>query len=158
MISIAYFYAMIRLNLPQYAFRLKSKENKLYIFDPVRKKELLATPEEWVRQHFVQYLIQEKDYPASRIAIEKQFKLGKLTKRYDLLIFDRQGKPEVIVECKAPQVRISQDTFDQIARYNLGLQAKYLVVTNGLQHYYAQMDHVRESYIFLKELPKHAKN
>ena len=158
MISNAYFYAMIRLNLPQYPFRLKSKENKHYIFDPIRKKEVVLTPEEWVRQNFAQYLIREKGYPASLIGVEKQFKLGKVVKRYDLLLFNRQGQPEVIVECKAPQVSISQDTFDQIARYNLGLKAKFLVVTNGLDHFYCQLDHERESYVFLKDLPNYAKN
>lgn len=149
---------MVRLNLPRYPFRLKSKENKLYIFDPIRKKDVVLTPEEWVRQNFAQYLINEKDYPASLIGIEKQFKLGKVVKRYDLLLFDRSGQPHIIVECKAPQVAINQDTFDQIARYNLGLEAKFLVLTNGLNHYYCQLDHERESYVFLKELPKYCKN
>ena len=158
MISNAYFYAMIRLNLPQYSFRLKSKENKLFIFDPLRKKDILLTDEEWVRQNFVQFLIREKSYPPALIGIEKQFKLGKLVKRCDILLFDRQGKPSVIVECKAPQVMVGQDAFDQIARYNMELRAKYLIVTNGMQHYYCLMDHDKQTYVFLEDLPEYSKN
>ena len=149
---------MIRLNLPQYSFRLKSKENKLYIFDPLRKKDILLTEEEWVRQNFVQFLIQEKSYPPTLIGVEKQIKLGKLIKRCDILLFDRKGQPSAIVECKAPQVKIGQETFDQIARYNMGLRAKYLVVTNGMQHYCCLMDHKAETFVFIEELPEYSKN
>lgn len=144
---------MIRLNLPQYTFRIKSKENKLYIFDPNRKKEVLLTDEEWVRQHFVEYLVQDKKYPRSWIAVEKQCKVEKMTKRTDIVVFDRSGEADIIVECKAPQIKITQDTFDQIARYNLQLKANYLIVTNGLDHFYCQMDHKAQKYKFLKDIP-----
>ena len=116
---------------------------------------MVLTPEEWVRQHFVQFLIQEKKYPVSLIAIEKQLTINNLKKRSDILIFNKDGKPEIIVECKAPKIKITQDTFDQIARYNLKLKANFLVVTNGLEHYYCKMDFEKESYIFLKELPSY---
>ncbi len=121
---------MIRLNLPQYPFRIKSKENKLFIFDRNRKKEVLLTEEEWVRQHFVEFLVQDKNYPRSRIGIEKQCQVEKMTKRTDIVVFDEKGQADIIVECKAPHVRISQETFDQIARYNLQIKANYPASTN----------------------------
>ncbi|MBL4605293.1 MAG: type I restriction enzyme HsdR N-terminal domain-containing protein [Flavobacteriaceae bacterium] len=146
---------MQQLNLPTYSFRLKSSENKTLIFDIVRKKYVVLTPEEWVRQHILHYLIEEKNYPLSLIAVERQLKINSLVKRTDIVVFNRDGKPEIIVECKAPYVPISQDTFDQIARYNLTLQANYLMVTNGLTHYYCQTDLLNETYLFLPELPNY---
>ncbi|KOY52338.1 Type I restriction enzyme R protein [Polaribacter dokdonensis DSW-5] len=116
---------------------------------------MVLTPEEWVRQHFVQYLIDEKRYPASLIALEKQLVINNRKKRTDVLIFNKNGTPEIIVECKAPSIKITQDTFDQIARYNLKLNAHYLIVTNGLQHYYCKMDFENETYIFLKDIPSY---
>jgi hypothetical protein len=144
---------MIKLNLPQFTFRIKSKENKLYIFDPNRKKQVLLTEEEWVRQHFVEYLVRMKKYPRSLIAVEKQCTVEGLAKRTDVLVFDRQGEIDIIVECKAPGVRIDQEVFDQIARYNLALNARYLVVTNGMDHFYCQMDLEKEAYRFLPDIP-----
>lgn len=146
---------MQKLNLPNYIFKLKSNENKTLIFDKWRKKYLVLTPEEWVRQHFVQYLIDEKKYPVSLIAIEKQLTINNLKKRTDIVIFSSDGMPDIIVECKAPKIKISQDTFDQIARYNLKLNANYLVVTNGLQHYFCKLDKENETYIFLKDIPNY---
>ena len=149
---------MTNLNLPTYSFKIKSKENILYIFDILRKKNVVLTPEEWVRQNYIQFLISEKKYPKSLIAIEKQLKINNLIKRTDILIFDKNGLPYIIVECKSPKVKITQDVFDQIARYNLKLQAKYLIVTNGIQHFYCQMDHQQMKYDFLKEIPNYSKN
>ncbi|MCH3883226.1 type I restriction enzyme HsdR N-terminal domain-containing protein [Tenacibaculum aquimarinum] len=146
---------MQKLNLPTYPFKLKSNENKTLIFDKLRKKNVVLTPEEWVRQHFVMYLIEEKKYPISLIAIEKQLTINNRKKRTDILIFNAQGKPDIIVECKAPKIKITQDTFDQIARYNLKLNANYLIVTNGLEHFYCKMDFENETYIFLKEIPNY---
>ena len=146
---------MIKLNLPEYSFRIKSKENKLYIFDRNRKKEVRLTDEEWVRQHFVEYLVHEKKYPRSRIALEKQCRVTNMSKRTDIVVYDRQGEPEIIVECKAPQIRINQETFDQIARYNLQIDARYLIVTNGLEHFFCQMDHEAQQYRFLRDIPDH---
>ena len=146
---------MTILNLPKYSFRIKNKENKLYIFDKIRKKDLVLTEEEWVRQNFVSYLHIEKKYPLSLIAIEKQCKVNNTIKRTDILVFDKTGSPDIIVECKAPHVKINQDTFDQIARYNMKLNANFLILTNGLQHYYCQMDHNEMQYHFLKEIPNY---
>jgi len=144
---------MQKLTLPTYNFKLKNSQNKTLIFDKLRKKYIVLTPEEWVRQHFVHFLIEEKKYPESLIAIEKQLTINTLKKRTDILIFNTDGKPEIIVECKAPSIKISQKTFDQIARYNLQLKAKFLIVTNGLTHFYCKMDLKNKTYIFLKELP-----
>ena len=144
---------MQKLNLPNYKFKLKSNENKTLIFDNLRKKYMVLTPEEWVRQHFVHFLIEEKNYPASLIAIEKQVLVNNLKKRSDILVFNKDGNPEIIVECKAPKIKITQATFDQIARYNSKLRANFLVVTNGLSHFYCKMDFEKETYLFLKEIP-----
>ncbi|REE82054.1 type I restriction and modification enzyme subunit R-like protein [Lutibacter oceani] len=146
------------LNLPTYKFRIKSSENKHFIFDIIRKKYMILTPEEWVRQHFIHYLIEEKKYPISLIAVEKKLTINKLTKRTDILVFNNKGVPNIIVECKAPSVKITQETFDQIARYNLKLDANYLITTNGLEHFYCKMDTKNEQYIFLKNIPAYSDN
>ena len=144
---------MQELNFPSYSFRFKNSENKVSIFDEIRKKFIILTPEEWVRQHVVQFLMQEKKYPKSLINVEKVLHVNGLRKRYDIVIFNPNGAIHALIECKAPHITISQATFDQIARYNLVLKAKYLMVTNGLNHYFCQMDFENETYIFLKELP-----
>jgi len=148
---------MISLNLPQADFRIKSKENTQLIFDNIRKKYVVLTPEEWVRQHVLYYLTEIKGYPKSLIAVEKQLVVNTLKKRFDILVFNKQGLPEIIVECKSPSIKISQHTFDQIARYNLKLNAQYLMVTNGLHHYFCNLDNINEQYIFLTELPDYMK-
>ena len=144
---------MQQLNLPTYKFRIKSTKNKYVIFDIIRKKYVSLTPEEWVRQHIIHYLIEEKNYPVSLIAIEKKITINNLTKRTDILIFNTGGLPHIIVECKAPSIKISQDAFDQIARYNLNLNATYLMVTNGLSHFFCKMDFENEKYVFLENIP-----
>jgi len=111
------------------------------------------TSEEWVRQHVVRFLIQERNYPKSYINVEKLIKINDLTKRYDVIVYQPNGEIFLLIECKAPEVKIAQQTFDQIARYNLVLKAKYLMVSNGLNHYFCQMDFENEKYVFLKELP-----
>ena len=146
---------MKKLNFPVYSFRFKNSENKVSIFDEIRKKFILLTPEEWVRQHVIQFLLQEKKYPKSLINVEKLIKINNLNKRYDGVVFQPNGEIFLLIECKAPEVPISQHTFDQIARYNLVLKAKYLMVTNGLNHYFCQMDFENEKYVFLKELPEY---
>jgi len=146
---------MQKLNFPSYSFRLKSSENKTLIFDIIRKKYVVLTPEEWVRQHVVLFLIEEKKYPISLIAVEKQLKINSLLKRTDILVFNTKGTPEILIECKAPSVAISQATFDQIARYNLTAQSNYLMVSNGLNHYFCQIDKENETYVFLKEIPNY---
>ncbi len=144
---------MQKLQFPTYSFRFKNSENKIAIFDEIRKKFILLTPEEWVRQHVVQFLLQEKNYPKSYINVEKLIKINNLNKRYDIVVYQPNGDLFLLIECKAPEVKITQDTFDQIARYNLVLNAKYLMVSNGLNHYFCQMDFENEKYIFLEELP-----
>ncbi len=143
------------MNFPTYSFRFKNSENNVAIFDEIRKKFILLTPEEWVRQHTLHYLIQDKNYPKSHINVEKLIKINTLNKRYDIVVFQPNGEIFLLIECKAPEVAISQQTFDQIARYNLTLKAKYLMLTNGINHYFCQMDFENEKYIFLKELPEY---
>lgn len=145
---------MQKLNFPSYSFRLKASENKTLIFDIVRKKYVVLTPEEWVRQHTIHYLHFDKNYPLSLMAVEKQLKIHSLTKRTDIVLYSNDGSPFIIVECKAPSVEISQQTFDQIARYNMELNAELLMVTNGIAHYFSFMDHQNKTYQFLAELPK----
>jgi len=138
-------------------FRFKNSENKVAIFDEIRKKFINLTPEEWVRQHVVHYLLQDKKYPKSYINVEKIIKINNLNKRYDIVVYQPNGDVYLLIECKAPEVTINQQTFDQIARYNLVLNAKYLMVSNGLNHYFCQMDFENQKYIFLKELPEFEK-
>ncbi|WP_040880110.1 type I restriction enzyme HsdR N-terminal domain-containing protein [Galbibacter orientalis] len=144
---------MQQLNFPAYPFRFKNRENKVHIFDQIRKKFIQLQPEEWVRQHVVSFLISEKKYPKSLINVEKELIINTLKKRYDVLVYHTDGSIALIVECKAPSVKITQTTFDQIARYNLTVKAKFLMVTNGIDHYFCKMDYEQEKYIFLKDIP-----
>ena len=144
---------MQALNFPKYQFRIKSSENSLYIFDVIRKKFVLLQPEEWVRQHVLHYLMDTKGYPQSLINVEKQLEVNNLRKRYDVVVFAPDGSIQILAECKAPGVKIDQLTFDQIARYNYKLRSNYLMVTNGIDHYYCKMDFENEKYRFLKEIP-----
>lgn len=146
---------MQKLNFPQYSFRFKNSENKLSIFDDIRKKFVILQPEEWVRQHCVQFLLSDKNYPKSYVNVEKQLTINQLTKRYDIVVFNADGSIHLVVECKAPTVGINQSTFDQIARYNLTLNATYLMVSNGINHYYCQMDYEHKRYQFLEDLPSY---
>ena len=146
---------MQQLNFLKYNFRFKSNENKTLIFDIVRKKFIELTPEEWVRQHVIHFLNSEKKYPLSHINVEKQIKLNDTIKRYDIVVFNSDGSIQIIIECKAPKIKINQQVFDQIARYNFVMQANYLMVTNGIEHYFCQMDFENEKYNFLKELPEY---
>jgi len=144
---------MQSLNFPAYDFRFKNSENKVHIFDPIRKKFVVLQPEEWVRQNVVQFLIHEKKYPKSLINVEKQLSVNTLKKRYDIVIFDSLGNITLLVECKSPKIMINQETFDQIAKYNMQLKAEFLMVTNGLQHFYCKMDFSKEKYTFLEQIP-----
>lgn len=143
------------LNFPKFSFRFKNNENKVSIFDVIRKKFVILQPEEWVRQNCVQYLIEHKKYPKSLINVEKELKVNNLRKRYDIIVFNSDGSIHLIVECKAPELKINQDSFDQIARYNSVLNANYLMVTNGLNHYYCKMNFEEERYDFLKDIPSY---
>ncbi len=146
------------LNLPSFAYRLKKTENnKLYIFDIIRKKYVTLTPEEWVRQHFIHYLINTRHYPASLISVEMSFKLNKLDKRSDISIFNNKGSLLMLVECKAPSIELNQKVFDQIFSYNLPLKASYLVVTNGITHIACKLNtKINQIDHFLNEIPDYS--
>ena len=146
---------MQELNFPKFEYRFKSKENKISIFDIIRKKFIVLQPEEWVRQHCIHYLINDKKIPISLISIEKQLTFNGIKKRYDIVVFNVDGSINLIVECKAPSITINQNTFDQIARYNLILDAEFLMVTNGINHYYCQMNKTEKRYSFLKDIPNY---
>lgn len=142
-----------KLNLPSYSFRTRQEDDKTYIFDEIRKKFLLLTPEEWVRQNFIRYLVAEKGFPTALLIIERGLKVNRNPFRADLLVCDRMGTPRLVAEFKAPTVKLTQATFDQIARYNMQFRVPYLIVSNGLNHYCCQIDLIAESYTFLKEIP-----
>ncbi|MDF1672406.1 MAG: type I restriction enzyme HsdR N-terminal domain-containing protein [Vicingaceae bacterium] len=143
---------MEKLNLPQYPIKLKEEEGKKYIFDNIRKKYLVLTPEEWVRQNFIQYLIQDKKYPEGLILIEKGLKINELQKRADTLVY-KGSAPSVLIEFKAPKVKITQEVFEQIGRYNSIFKVPYLIVSNGLEHYCARIDFEQNSFEFLDRVP-----
>jgi type I site-specific restriction-modification system R (restriction) subunit len=141
------------LNLPTYLFRLKEDRGKKYIFDEIRRRFVLLTPEEWVRQHIVNYLIQVKNYPRSLISIEKGFSQNRNRQRYDLLIYNNLGNPLMIVECKAPGIEINQQVFDQAGRYNNRHKAAYMLITNGMKHYCCMINILNRQYAFLQDIP-----
>ncbi len=146
---------MQELNLPSYSFKLKQDKDKTYVFDAIRKKYVLLTPEEWVRQHIIQFVIQEKKYPASLVAVEIGLKYNQLQKRADVLVYNTSGKPLLLIECKAPEVKITQEVFHQIALYNMTYKVAYLLVTNGLEHYCCVMDYTNNTYQFLQDIPEY---
>lgn len=144
---------MEKLNLPEYDFRTKIEDEKPFIFDAIRKKFVVLTPEEWVRQNFIQYLKTEKKYPESLMAVEKQIMVNRNQRRFDLLIYLRNGQPHLIAEFKAPGVKITQETFDQVVRYNMSLRVERVIVSNGLQHFACEIDYIKNSYSYLPEIP-----
>jgi hypothetical protein len=143
---------MLPLNLPHYDFKI-SNEVPAKIFDFIRKKYVVLTPEEWVRQNFLRYLVTEKKYPPPLILIEKTLKVNKMKKRCDAVVHSKAGMPLMIIEFKQPEVPISQDTFDQIARYNIPMKVEYLVVSNGMKHYCCLLDFDNNTYSFLEDVP-----
>lgn len=144
---------MTDLNLPKYETNMKAENGKTLIFDVIRKKYVALTPEEWVRQHIIHFFINDKGYPASLISVETTVMVNKLSRRCDILLYNNSGKPVMIVECKAPAVKISQKVFDQVAAYNLPVKVNFLVVSNGIQHYCCKLDHENSSWIFMTEIP-----
>jgi hypothetical protein len=143
------------LNLPPYPFKLTEEAGQLTLFDVIRKKNIIITPEEWVRQHFVQYLINQKNYPKALIKLEGGHKLYGMARRTDIVVHNNQGKKILLVECKAPSVTIDQKTFDQVARYNIVQKIELLAVTNGLQHYYCKINFEVGGFKFLQDLPNY---
>lgn len=148
---------MLSLNLPKYETKICERDGKLQIFDPLRKCHVALTPEEWVRQHFVNFLIESRGFPAALMANEVAITVNGMKRRCDTVVYDRQLQPRVIVEYKAPTVKITKEVFAQISRYNLTLKVDYLIVSNGLQHYCCRMDYPNKSYSFLQEIPEYAK-
>lgn len=145
---------MQKLNLPEYEFNFrKSKDEKTEIFDKIRRKYVALTAEEWVRQNFIQYLKFERNVPETLISVEKEIILNRTKRRPDIVVFTKNGTPKIIVECKAPEINISQDVFDQITRYNITLQVDYLIVTNGMTHFCCKINYQKRSFEFLKEIP-----
>ena len=145
---------MQQLNLPAYDFRVKTENGKQMIFDSIRKKFVVLTPEEWVRQNFIEYLKIVKQYPANLMAVEKQIMVNGKQRRFDLLIYNRKATPYVIVEFKSPDVKITQETFDQVVRYNMALRVEKVIVSNGLQHFACEIDYENNSYNYLNEIPE----
>ena len=122
---------MVAINYPEPGFRVKKEDGKEFIFDALRKKWLMLTPEEWVRQNFVQYLIQTKNHPSSLIALEKEIRLGELKKRFDILVYDNNHQPWMMIECKAGEVKLDDAVLQQVLRYHISVPVKYIVITNG---------------------------
>lgn len=147
---------MQKLNLPNVTFHLERKSGKVRVFDVVRKKYVVLTPEEWVRQHMVHYLHNEKGVPYSLMMLEQPLKVALRKKRSDITIFSNSGQSVMIVECKAAGVKINQMVFDQIVRYNMALKVKFLLVTNGMSHYCCEVDYEHDSYRFVEGIPDYA--
>ena len=143
---------MLQLEFPNYTFKIKNNGNGDYIFDEIRKKYIKLTKEEWVRQNCVKFLINEKNFPSVLINIEKTIKINKLSKRYDIVVYKPDGGIKLLVECKSPEIKINQKIFDQIAVYNMNLKSEQLMVTNGLEHYYCEINYENKCYTFLKDI------
>ena len=144
---------MQKLNLPTYHLKTREANDKLEVFDIIRKKYVVLTPEEWVRQQFINYLITEKNYPASLIAIEKGIKVLSMSKRFDAVVSDQTGYPVALIEFKSPDVNITQKVFEQIAAYNMRLKVRYLIVSNGMKHYCCKVDYEKKKFTFLDDIP-----
>ncbi len=145
----------MQLNLPEFDIRLDRTSEGVKVYDSLRRKWLVLTPEEWVRQHFVNYLVSEKDFPRELMANEISLRFNGMVRRCDTVVYDRNLRPLVIVEYKAPEIAITQKVFDQIARYNSVLNAPYLIVSNGMQHYRCRFDSSSDRYSFLREIPSY---
>ena len=147
---------MRKLNLPLFEFKIKKENNNTIIFDKIRKKWIILTPEEWVRQNFISYIL-DKNYPKSLINCEKVFYINKVSKRYDIVVYDSSGNVEILVECKSYDVNLIKEHFDQVMRYNLELKSKYVIVSNGLKHFYFEFDESEKIYKQKKDLISYKK-
>ena len=144
---------MYELNLPTFDFRLKKENSVVFIFDVIRKKFVKLTPEEWVRQHVVHFLLEQKHYPASLMNVEVGMEIQTMRRRADIVCYESDGGVRLITECKAPEVKITQTVFEQVAQYNMCLKAKYLLVTNGLEHFVCEINAEQKTYTFLQDIP-----
>lgn len=148
---------MQKLNLPNYNFKIRESENnKQQIFDFIRRKFVALTPEEWVRQNFLRYLTEEKGFPKGLIAVEMSLDISSNTQRCDVVCFNAEARPLVIIECKAARVKITQEVFEQAARYNMNLKTSFVIMTNGLNHYCCQIDYTNKKVIYLKDIPHYS--
>lgn len=143
----------MQLNLPTYEYRLREQNGRQQIFDVLRRRYVALTPEEWVRQHFVHYLIEHKGYPKGLLANEVELRVGEKNLRCDTVLYDKALHPKIIAEYKAPDIAITQKVFNQITVYNMLLHVDYLIVSNGMQHYCCQMDYEQNRYTFLSDIP-----
>lgn len=150
-------YKMFTLNLPAFQHKIKEENGRTSIYDNLRRKYVRLTPEEWVRQHFLNYLIKYKFFPPERLVNEAQLVLNGQKKRFDTVLYDKELKPLVILEFKAPNVNIDQKVFEQITSYNWSLRAHYLIVSNGLSHFCCKMDYINNKAIFIQEIPEYSK-
>lgn len=148
---------MLELNLPKIEARLEKINNTIYIWDSLRKKKLVLTPEEWTRQHFVNYLTNHLDYPNSRLANEIEIKVNNQRKRCDTVVFNNFLDPIMILEYKAPNIKITSKVIDQILRYNITLQVNFLIISNGIEHYCFELDKEKYTFITLSEIPTYEK-
>lgn len=146
---------MQELNLPKYEIRIGRKDGRLTIFDFLRRRYVALTPEEWVRQHFTHFLVEHKSYPQGLLANEVELSVGEKSLRCDSVLYDRSLRPRMIVEYKAPHIKLTQKVFQQIATYNLLLHVDYLVVSNGIEHHCVKMDYENEKYLFLEDIPEY---
>ena len=146
----------MEINLPPYDIKLREQDGKRQIFDFLRRRYVALTPEEWVRQHFVNYLLNHKGYPKGLLTNEVELRVGDKKLRGDTLLYNRDTTPQMIIEYKAPQIEITQHVFDQIAVYNHLLHVDYLVISNGMQHYCCRMDYEKREYSFLRNIPNYS--
>lgn len=147
---------MSSLNFPDYSFKIKTENGRKYIFDRLRRKYVALQPEEWVRQHMIEYLIQERNYPATLIGNEISLSYNGLQKRCDSVVYGKNGQALMIIEYKAPTVEITQQTFDQITLYNTQLQVEYLLISNGLNHFCCKVDFSKNTIAFLENIPDYS--
>jgi len=149
---------MIKLNFPEFELNIKKSSKGFEIFDIVRKKYVLLTDEEWVRQHCIHYLINYRNYPLSLLSIEKQLKVNNMTRRTDIVVYGKNDLlPKLIVECKAPHIELDNSVFEQIAQYNITMKVDYLYITNGIKHYISKINFSDSSFIFMDEIPEYLK-
>lgn len=144
---------MVQLNLPPYNIKVKNEDGRRKIFDILRRKYFIITPEEWVRQHFIHFLIDHKGYPVSLLANEVALSVGDKVIRADSILYDKNLSPRMIIEYKAPHIKLTQKVFDQISAYNLLLHVDYLIVSNGIETYICKMDYAQQTYVFLETVP-----
>jgi len=140
------------LNFPDYTFRLSKLDQTELIYDPIRKKNIVLTPEEWVRQHVIAFLVQTQKYPMSLIAVERMITFNRLKKRFDVLVYNKNGRPEILIECKAPEVKLSSETLFQISTYNMVYKVPYLFISNGMKHLLFQLNDAG-NYISVEQFP-----